>query len=258
MLIKEWLSRNNRKILAAIFTGVIVLSIYGIFLGYPEICYKNEYTNKEECTNYRVLSFFGRRFIQILDQHEGSVVGLATIFLAIFTWRLWWSTRELVRDAKDTSKKELRAYIAATVNNAPAIVLGHDPSVNFSIKNVGKTPAYETTLRVGFGIATFPFVNAELRAFDASAHAHQGRSVLNPDTSMNVTHFSGHNLTANDIRDINVRKDSVLLLRGRIDYEDAFREPRFVTFSFMYGDEFSVRMGSMTATDDGNDADRPA
>jgi len=60
-----------------------------------EVCDKDYYTGKKECPKYSPALFVIVQIAKLLDHHEGSVVGLGTIFVALFTWRLWISTNRL-------------------------------------------------------------------------------------------------------------------------------------------------------------------
>lgn len=63
-----------------------------------------------------------------------------TFFLALFTAALWYATRKLVIDAKDTSKRQLRAYVALE----DIFFEGNVPKIR--IKNHGQTPAHQMTI----------------------------------------------------------------------------------------------------------------
>ena len=183
---------------------------------------------------------------------------IVTYSLAQYTKKLWDSTNKIVKEAKESSERELRAYISVMVKTIPIIGEGQDPQVIFAAKNVGKTPAYDTELSVAFGITSFPFIQSELDYIDKGLFPNQGAITLAPDCELAVTHFSGHALNAKDMKDLTHSKTAVLFLRGTVTYTDAFDNPCFTRFSFSYGDDFSIRMGGMLATQKGNETDRPS
>jgi hypothetical protein len=78
-----------------------------------------------------------------------------TARLAYVTWKLWRSTRRLVKDSKKTSKKELRAYVALEhiyfSTEKRQLPLGQTleqmvKPLNIRIRNYGKTPSFETSI----------------------------------------------------------------------------------------------------------------
>lgn len=74
------------------------------------------------------------------------ILAVVTAALAYFTWRLWRSTGELVRGADDTSKRELRAYVAVREVNITASRVNESPTANMVVTNFGRTPAYRLSL----------------------------------------------------------------------------------------------------------------
>jgi hypothetical protein len=76
------------------------------------------------------------------DNAEG-IIALFTVILAISTAFLWKATRDLVDDASETSKKQLRAYIGTKVRGIERYE-GSDPARVIGIlriENVGQIPA---------------------------------------------------------------------------------------------------------------------
>jgi len=80
-----------------------------------------------------------------------------TLALAIFTAFLWRSTSRLVDDAKDTSRRQLRAYLMISraeiyIDGAP----GSSKRVRISAKNFGQTPAYSVRYWLSMCSKKFP------------------------------------------------------------------------------------------------------
>jgi hypothetical protein len=71
------------------------------------------------------------------------IIAVFTIILALSTIFLWGATADLVHDAKDASRRQLRAYISIIPkdvmnwNNQP-----HRVGVQIHIKNHGRTPGF--------------------------------------------------------------------------------------------------------------------
>lgn len=69
---------------------------------------------------------------------------VVTGILACFTLTLWLATGALVRGARDTAQRQLRAYMAqASVHAMPA-----DRKIVFKVRNEGETPAHDVVIRV--------------------------------------------------------------------------------------------------------------
>lgn len=86
-------------------------------------------------------------------------LAVVTTALAVFTWKLWRSTGQLVSGAEDTAKRELRAYVALKEVNIKANQPNTLPMGEMVIRNFGRTPAYRLS------------ISAEL-AFDERAAKH--------------------------------------------------------------------------------------
>jgi hypothetical protein len=46
-----------------------------------------------------------------VHEYREEIIAAFTVILAIATWRLWLATRDLVREARNTAEKQLRAYV---------------------------------------------------------------------------------------------------------------------------------------------------
>jgi hypothetical protein len=98
-------------------------------------------------------SFAWCRSVEWIDAER--TIAVFTVILGIATGFLWLATRNLVREAKETSKRELRAYISVT----PVNVVSSDREERFvqiglTVKNHGQTPAYR--MNYVFGIDFLP------------------------------------------------------------------------------------------------------
>src|SRR5579872_5099064 len=90
----------------------------------------------EEASEYWTIPLLNRR-LKITDT-----------MLVLFTFTLWWSTRALVKESKDSSKKSLRAYVVAKVRDIE--LEGPENAIyvalSIEIKNTGQTPAHDLTI----------------------------------------------------------------------------------------------------------------
>ncbi len=77
-----------------------------------------------------------------------------TLGLFIYTARLWGATGELVREAKDTARKELRAYVCmAELKVIGPTEVVSERRLSVRMRNLGKTPSINTTIRATITIA---------------------------------------------------------------------------------------------------------
>lgn len=212
----------------------------------------------------------------IHDAHE-EILAAFTIFLAIFTFLLWWATYKLARDAKNAAARqatdtqtslatakqaanastdmgatmernaryELRAYVGVQhvhIENGN----GGDHRGIFVIKNFGKTMAKATVIRINGtmiigAIAEFPLGDRDRKS----------KTVVMPSESL-----GGIEHAINPIEG----QGSRIYLWGRIDYKDVFGFSHWTLFRFVdYKKTFSESTGLHTGWDvktcaEGNDA----
>ena len=102
--------------------------------GGPEARYRGE-----EGTEFWP-AFFGYK-LKITD----TLIAAFTALLFWATWLLWRATKKLVQGAKDTSKRQLRAYVIAGAGDIQEIDNGF--LLAATLKNTGQTPA--SNVRVG-------------------------------------------------------------------------------------------------------------
>lgn len=82
----------------------------------------------------------------VLDHHEGTVVGLGTAFVALFTWALWRSTHRLQVVTSQTLNHLQREFVAThrprlRIRQVSYVPDDDKPSVDFTIANVGDSTA---------------------------------------------------------------------------------------------------------------------
>src|SRR5260221_8240718 len=92
--------------------------------------------------------------------HSGSAVAVAILALALvtgsqalYTAKLWKSTRQLHDRGQATAHRQLRAYVAVSDIVYEPPVEGQVPRVTVTIQNFGATPAYKLAIAVDAQIA---------------------------------------------------------------------------------------------------------
>ena len=186
-----------------------------------------------------------------------ATVALAWItgFLAFFTFGLWIATYRLVKDAKDTAKNELRAYVGIqdiTVRRLPEGIF----QAVVTVVNGGRTPAYSFRRFLNVGV------------FDAT-HTSFGVGELTSPMPMAPNTPTPMRKVLPIISQEDVDRVSAphaarhVFVWGRIEYKDIFKVPQHVTFRFMsreiirgYSENAPpIVMGwALHPADDGNDA----
>lgn len=181
-----------------------------------------------------------------------ATVALAWItgILAAFTALLWGATYCLVRNAKDTAKRQLRAYVnVAIVKMVNAKRDGFiRQQVHIELKNFGQTPAQNIRLWREMDIRELPLVgNLERTTTRTVQHG-----VLAPSDvykSIQDTPL----FDSADGAEVHERKKA-LYVWGELRYDDAFGDERITYFQYVYTGADWLSDGEMYVCETGNDA----
>jgi hypothetical protein len=71
----------------------------------------------------------------------GRKLKITDTLLVLFTFTLWWATRDLVSDGKESTSRQLRAYVSGTVFHVSSFAKDELVIFKFRLENVGLTPA---------------------------------------------------------------------------------------------------------------------
>jgi hypothetical protein len=186
-----------------------------------------------------------------LERFETDPVATFTGLLFFATLALWWSTRSLVKDAKDSTERQLRAYIGIEHAFITAGKYGRDVEIKIIIKNHGQTPAYSASHGV------------EIQFNDPKVFPSLGEKVT-PIEERESSTIIGANSCIEVIKivpmksvDFNSLSQGILgfCIWGEINYIDIFKKPRFVRFKMISGSYIPSKGWSLQAYKDGNKAD---
>jgi hypothetical protein len=178
--------------------------------------------------------------------------------LFVFTGALVGATYALYRGgenqlilSRDTAARQLRAYVSVEIVNNPSLDAAFIEA-RFVAKNRGQTPAYNVTQWVGADVVVLP---ASENQFSPPASIEgSSRRHLAPDAEVSI--HSRIDISIPDEHKQLIRSGVMrIFMWGRVDYVDAFGVPRHTSFRVMYGDPGSVRTGTVTWCENGNDAD---
>lgn len=177
-----------------------------------------------------------------------------TGLLFIATALLWWSTRSLVKDAKDTSKRELRAYIGR--GGGEVFVLpNHILRGVVEIRNFGETPAHNVMVSIA-GELRAPEDKRPFNDPDFIPH----KQPIAPTMSWTFGYeFLG--MTDQDLKDVLADKKLVYIW-GQVKYQDIYNETHTLRFRlrnvvklFVTTEEgTSIKKWKFYPEDEGNEA----
>ena len=181
--------------------------------------------------------------------HSGTVVAFAIIALAlvtgsqaVFTARLWRSTRRLAETGEATAHRQLRAYVGVSNIAYEAPIEGQTPRVTITIRNFGSTPAYKLAIAVDAQIAN----NEQQLSVATSTSRTLGH--LPPGVEFAITRSAVIAPGAGS-RD-QVEGAHSAFVHGCIEYVDTFGTPHFTRFRLQDGAD-----GSFFACREGNETD---
>ena len=176
-------------------------------------------------------------------------LAVITSFLALFTFKLWGSTSKLVQDARETSERQLRAYVwtETDFNGGISAQLG---KIITTFKNTGQTPAYEVHVWTETKILDDPLPVGFV--FENSPATINGpRYVINPGSihTLNSTPDIPH---LEDMKNSVIQGNKKLYHWGEVRYTDAFNITRRSRFRIYCSG--AALVGMWVYCDEGNDA----
>jgi hypothetical protein len=175
------------------------------------------------------------------DTSDVNIFGIKLGGLLLFaaTVALWYATQSLVREAKRSSERQLRAYVAVKSRNAVNVYCLKRPSADFIIENTGQTPAYNVRFIARFEILPHPLpdnqvdlvkVKPEERKPNLTVHAYQ-KTIGDIDGSEIISMENWSAMCGDGHR---------LYLAGIVIYDDIFSRERRTKFcSFIGGPELN-------------------
>jgi hypothetical protein len=191
--------------------------------------------NQEECTALRGPILISLTWLlNGLHKYEGAIVAIFTIILAVFTGRLWYSTdklwgatKNLVEGSERTAERQLRAYVQIKDVLMSLMNTEYDPNIDIVIKNFGQTPARQIVNTFNVKFAFQPrdedFTLDSATKGEVSDLAPGQR--VNSQTTIRVKKW-------NEMKPALTVRKMAFYVFGRIDYIDAFNEPRWTEYRF--------------------------
>lgn len=172
----------------------------------------------------------------------GMVVGIFGVGLIYVTFRetrrAAKSAENSLEHARDTAKRQLRAYLVAKSFRISGVLVDHTPRVMFELKNVGQTPAYE--VRIWWEIRTLhaPISEADTRV-RRSLHlpwGRQSRAIIGAGEPVEISIPYRAPVGAEWARALHNGKWTLLAF-GVVSYRDVFKRRRLLTFKMFLSHE---------------------
>ena len=190
------------------------------------------YAEKNECPALHVLFVkAGAGVFHILgDPHW--VTAISTIVLAFATAFLFVTTRDLVRGAEVTSRRQLRAYVSVVIGSAS--FQERDKNIRFEARpliiNAGQTPAHDVAYWANAAILPIPI--APDFAFPPPENFRWvGGAVLGPRHDFIANATVPDFVADDDVEAIKQGLGQALCVWGRVAYRDIFGAIQFTEFS---------------------------
>jgi len=202
-------------------------------------------------------SWFVRAADDPIAVFSGALV-IITLLLAIYTYGLFATTADIATDAKDSSERQLRAYLvidAARVHSGEfygtrqPLAAGRIPQVLLKVRNTGQTPATHVRHSLKIQFLPRPLDESSLRAPKTPK---QGFT-LGAGRRWNFR-GNGAALRSAQISELE-GETSALFVYGEVRYRDVFKEERWTRFRmFVTGTEAIADM-HLSPHETGNETD---
>ena len=206
----------------------------GLIPAHYRICETNQYTGHEYCTPHQILSFALIKLGKFIDASGAAITALATIAIAAFTWtlkkatdRLWDAGEKQLRHIEASSKHELRAYLHVNDVIISLMNTEYNPNIQVIIQNYGQTPARKMLHTYRCEAMDRPrerdftldnVIPHELADLGPTQHVYS-------TTSYPIERWAEEKAFVRD-------RIKSFFVFGRIDYFDAFDEPRWTKYRF--------------------------
>jgi hypothetical protein len=190
------------------------------------ICGESKGAN--DCDSYNVIFYSAWRLGKATDHWSALITGIATVVLAVITWRLV----SLGKEQSATTRAQLRAYLTTVVGQSWRQGATRDLKFEFRpiILNTGQTPAYDVSVVNSMAILS------QEEAFTYDFRIPENTPVLSVMTlgprQDRFTHvIAARKMTKTEMREYIANKKMIYVF-GTIRYRDAFNTPHFTNFCY--------------------------
>ena len=190
------------------------------------------------------------------DWHDYVTLFVAALALGVACVAAWFA-KEQVAIAKDTEKRQLRAYVVAlpTIKDFRP---GMKPVFGVELSNGGQTPAYDFSAALNIKVDEFPqkapLAGTGYKPGPVTPHGEGWGDFAYQSHKLDLSAMSTQVLTQSDFDGVMKGTAQRLYIWGRAEYADAFGERHYVNFCVSLDGE-SLRESRSHRCKDGNDAD---
>jgi hypothetical protein len=205
-----------------------LVSLSSLFPEYGEICSQTKDTAPKDCATYDISRYALFKTFTLLQDYNGAVTALATVFIMILTITLAGVGREQMRQTKILQ----RAFLSVEPKGVHALHRVGPVSVgHIGIKNVGHLPARNVKWVIEFALSE----DDRLNRFVVNEEAAEGDNVVSPGSEMRQGSgpiWTGGNQP--DEKKIRRVFGRYLYVWGAVFYDDGFKSRRVTRFCHRY------------------------
>ncbi|MFL6601581.1 MAG: hypothetical protein ACJ8R9_09625 [Steroidobacteraceae bacterium] len=184
----------------------------------------------------------------VTPDHSGPAVAVAILTLvlvtgsqAVYTAKLWKSTRRLADRGEATAHRQLRAYVAVSDVVYEPSIAGQPPRVTVTIQNFGVTPAYKLAVALDAQIVS------DEQQLSVATSTSRTLGHLPPGVEFAIARSAL--LCPGTVPRDEVDSARSVFVHGCIEYIDTFGDPHFTRFRLQDGPAqkfFACREGNET------------
>jgi hypothetical protein len=147
--------------------------------------------------------------------------------IVVVTFLLFLATRDLVREAKDSSERQLRAYLSM-VTATRVVNLGNQNAPKFEVnfRNSGQTPAYAVGGACEIEVREYP-LSGRLKVLPVVPD--EERMLLGPGIDFILAKTKEPALTPEERKGVNDGKMAIYIV-ARVEYRDIFKKNQHAIF----------------------------
>jgi hypothetical protein len=187
------------------------------------------------------------RLARLINKTIDDPVALFTFFLGVATFLLVIVVLGQVKDGRESSERQLRAYVSVEGGIIGLIEVGRPIVWEVHCRNVGKTPANKVSIWGGVMPRLLPY-NGPFPPGNAVT-----RGTTGPSDFIRTSGESDYIVEIGFVADLNAGMAAVFIY-GECTYVDAFGIDRVTQFRYVHGGERTYRPGVLWKTAEGNDA----
>lgn len=154
---------------------------------------------------------------------------------AVFAFLALHASQQAVSVARDTEKRQLRAYVIVSAQKITNVGESERPHIQAIFENMGQTPVYDSVWTSGIGVRGYPSFERTEKTWD------QCSSIL--DKPNNQKWYFGKNalpdtdasdfITGPQLANVQNGKSAIYFI-GRVCYRDIFRDIHYTDFCIFW------------------------